>query len=203
MSSIGRGDDVTIYYTLDGTTPNASSKEYTKPIVIKGHVVLKAYADNGVETTDVVTHEYTYETPQTTPLTVAFKKPDDWAAVYLYTWNDGGETKYTGDWPGSEMTTLNDKGFLYHQFDAAVKSVNFIFNNGEGTQTADLWTDEDVCYAWENAAAVLVECDGTDVENVVIAPQLDLTAPMYNVLGQQVNIHYRGIVIQNGYKYIR
>ena len=203
MSTIGGGDDVTIYYTLDGTTPTASSQEYTKPIVIKGHVVLKAYADNGVETTDVVTHEYTYETPQTTPLTVAFKKPDDWAAVYLYTWNDGGETKYTGDWPGSEMTALNDKGFLYHQFDAAVKSVNFIFNNGEGTQTADLWTDEDVCYAWENAAAVLVECDGTDVENVVIAPQLDLTAPMYNVLGQQVNIHYRGIVIQNGYKYIR
>ena len=203
MSSIGGGDDVTIYYTLDGTTPNASSKEYTKPIVIKGHVVLKAYADNGVETTDVVTHEYTYETPQTTPLTVAFKKPDDWTVVYLYSWNDGGETKYTGDWPGSEMTTLNDKGFLYHQFDAAVKSVNFIFNNGEGAQTADLWTDEDVCYAWENAAAILVECDGTDVENIVVAPQLDLNAPMYNVLGQQVNIHYRGIVVQNGYKYSR
>ena len=83
--------------------------------------------------------------------------------------------------------------------------MNFIFNNGSGTQTADLWTDEDVCYAWENSKAVLVACDGTDVENVEIEniPALNVNMPMYNILGQQVDKNYRGIIIQNGYKYVR
>jgi hypothetical protein len=33
-----------VYYTLDGTTPNEQSKVYTKPIPIKGNMVLKAKA---------------------------------------------------------------------------------------------------------------------------------------------------------------
>ena len=32
---------------------------------------------------------------------------------------------------------------------------------------------------------------------------LDTTQPMYNILGQRVEANYQGIVIQNGYKYIR
>ena len=88
--------------------------------------------------------------------------------------------------------------------DASVKEVNFIFNDGAGIQTSDLWTDADVCYGWKVDSEVLVECDGTDVENIPVdIPALDLTKPMYNVLGQEVNAQYRGIVLQNGYKYIR
>ena len=34
-------------------------------------------------------------------------------------------------------------------------------------------------------------------------PALDTTQPMFNILGQQVDANYHGIVIQNGYKYIR
>jgi uncharacterized repeat protein (TIGR02543 family) len=42
---------------------------------------------------------------------------------------------------------------------------------------------------------------GTDVENV-IRPALDLDMPMYDVLGRQVDATYRGIIIQNGNKYL-
>ena len=166
---------------------------------------LKAYAEDGDAQTEVQTHVYTYETPQATPLTVGFHKPDAWEKVYLYSWNDGGATKYTGDWPGSEMTNMNDRGIYTHQFDASVKEVNFIFNNGSGAQTADLWTDEDVCYGWENEKAVKIDCSGTDVENVQIGttPMLDITKPMYNIIGQRVDATYRGIIIQNGHKYLR
>ena len=105
------------------------------------------------------------------------------------------------------MTNVNEKGWYYHQFDASVKEVNFIFNNGSGTQSADLWTDEDVCYGWENKKAVIIDCHGTtDVENIETekdAPALDINQPMYNVLGQLVTADYHGVVIQNGYKYIR
>ena len=40
----------------------------------------------------------------------------------------------------------------------------------------------------------------TDVENV--RQELDFNAPMYDVLGRQVDATYRGIVIQNGNKYL-
>ena len=41
----------------------------------------------------------------------------------------------------------------------------------------------------------------TDVEQVV-RPALDLDAPMYDVMGRQVDATYRGIIIQNGNKYL-
>ena len=41
----------------------------------------------------------------------------------------------------------------------------------------------------------------TNVENVV-RPALDIDAPMYDILGRQVNATYRGIIIQNGNKYL-
>ena len=206
MSTTGAEGTPAIYYTLDNTDPKTSSskKPYTAPVVITTTTTLKAYATDGAKETDVQTHTYTYETPQATPLTISFAKPNDWAKVYLYAWNDGGATLYAGEWPGSEMTQQNSKGWYYHQFDASVKEVNFIFNNGSGTQTADLWTDADVCYGWENDKAVIIDCDATAVENITTpTPQLDITQPMYNVLGQQVNATYRGIVIQNGHKYLR
>ena len=42
----------------------------------------------------------------------------------------------------------------------------------------------------------------TEIEQVA-NPELDLNAPMYDVLGRKVNADYKGIVIQNGKKFIR
>ena len=211
LTTIGEKATPTIYYTLDNSNPKTSSakKTYTAPITITGTKTLKAYAVAAGEETAVLTQTYTYETPQETPITVGFRKPAEWANVYLYSWNDGGATLYTGKWPGSKMTeSTKDKGMYYHQFDANVKEVNFIFNNGAATaiQTSDLWTDEDVCYEWESGKEKLIDCPGvsTDVEEVQPSqPALDLAQPMYNILGQKVDASYHGIIIQNGYKYIR
>jgi hypothetical protein len=78
---------------------------------------------------------------------------------------------YTGEWPGTELTQLNSNGFYYYQFEASLREVNFIFNAGmDKDQTADLWTDEDVCYTWLNGAEVkLDDCKPTDVENILPA----------------------------------
>lgn len=45
----------------------------------------------------------------------------------------------------------------------------------------------------------------SDIENndILGGATLDLSAPMYNVLGQPVDKDYRGVVIQNGRKYVR
>lgn len=199
MTTVGGGDNVAIYYTLDKSNPKESATmlTYTTPITITGNVTLKAYAESDGQQTEVQTHVYTYETPQATPLTIAFQKPASWSKVYLYAWNDGGATLYNGQWPGSVMTQTNAQGLYYHTFDTSVKEVNFIFNNGNGTQTADLWTDEDVCYGWENNKAVLIDCTGTDVEDVPVVEQTTKfirngqllilhEGVLYNVMGQIV-----------------
>ena len=197
MSTIGGGDNVAIYYTLDNSDPKetATLLTYTNPFTITGNVTLKAYAESDGKETEVQTHTYIYETPQATPLTIAFQKPADWTKVHLYAWNDGGATLYNGEWPGAEMTKKNAQGLYYFTFDTDVKEVNFIFNNGSGTQSADLWTDEDVCYGWENSKAKIIDCAGTDVENITVSKsatkfirngQLLILheGVIYNVIGQ-------------------
>ena len=199
MSTIGGGDDATIYYTLDGSNPKEAAKPmtYTKAITINSTTTLKAYAESNGQETEVQTHTYTYETPQATPLTIAFQKPEDWTKVHLYAWNDGGATLYNGQWPGAEMTKKNAQGLYYFTFDTSVKEVNFIFNNGSGTQSADLWTDEDVCYGWESGKAKIINCTGTDVEDVtltntitkfILDGQLIILHEgiLYNVMGQVI-----------------
>ena len=199
MSTIGGGDNVAIYYTLDSSNPKETANllTYAAPFTINGDVVLKAYAESDGQETEVQTHVYTYEAPQVSPLTIAFQKPASWSKVHFYAWNDGGATLYNGQWPGAEMTQKNAQGLYYHTFDASVKEVNFIFNNGSGTQSSDLWTDEDVCYAWENGKATLIDCTGTKVDNI-ITPECSTKliidgklvimhdGVLYNIMGQIV-----------------
>lgn len=55
----------TIYYTLDGTTPNAESTEYTAPIVLDecGTTTIKAIAISGETTSSVASATYTIKLP--------------------------------------------------------------------------------------------------------------------------------------------
>lgn len=209
MSAIGGTGTPAIYYTLDETNPKSSATrvQYTAPFSITGTTVVKAYATADGKDSEVATMTYTYKAPQTTPIVVSFAKPSHWDKVYLYSWT-ATETYPTGKWPGIEMTEINANGLYYHIFEPELKEINFIFNGGNGKeQTGDLWTDEDVCYGWQGGAEVLLpDCMPTDVENVEvekIVPALDLTQPMYNILGQEVGADYHGIVIQNGNKYLK
>ena len=69
-------------------------------------------------------------------------------------------------------------------------------NNGTGAALTVLPVGyKGVVYAiWKSMGT------STDVENV--RQPLDLNAPMYDVLGRQVDETYRGIIIQNGNKYL-
>ena len=63
---------------------------------------------------------------------------------------------------------------------------------GEALTVLPVGYDGTVYAIWKNTP--------TDVENV--RPTLDTEAPMYDIMGRQVNASYRGIIIQNGHKYL-
>ena len=69
-------------------------------------------------------------------------------------------------------------------------------NNGTGTPLTVLPVGYDgTVYAiWKSMIAT------TDIENV--RPTLDINAPMYDIMGRRVDATYRGIIIQNGNKYL-
>ena len=138
---------------------------------------------------------------------------------------DDGTTK----WPGKTWTTKDEKEWLTYTFPEMLngeplKEFYVIFNNGdrevlkkediEAFQTKDLLVFEDVCYFWRwnddektwGKAIVSPNCDGNGdgIEEFFRFDdfQLDLTQPMYNILGQRVDATYRGIIIQNGHKFL-
>ena len=53
---------------------------------------------------------------------------------------------------------------------------------------------------WKGTVYAIWESISTSVDNV--RWELDITAPMYDLLGRQVDANYRGIIIQNGNKYL-
>ena len=66
-----------------------------------------------------------------------------------------------------------------------------------GVGEATIW----ILAGWEASATckVTVNDKGTGLENIA---ELDTNAPIYNVLGQEVNAEYKGVVIQNGKKFL-
>ena len=73
-----------------------------------------------------------------------------------------------------------------------------------GTYTFYLYKDAGDSYTISTQlipGRTLVDAGSTPLNEVEAT--LDLTAPMFNTLGQQVDADYKGIVIQNGKKYIK
>ncbi len=206
LTVVAGSDAAKIYYTTDGSEPTTSSQSFTKAgeLTFKQTTTLKAFAMDGSKKTEVVTRTYTYKEPQSGPITVSFKSPG-WSKVNLYAWTtDASQTPVLGKWPGTQMTQQDQYGAYYYTFDAQYKAINIIWNNGSD-QTSDILVEENSCFVWNTEAkdADLVDCDAMGVENIAKdTPRLDFKAPMYNILGQQVDATYRGIIIQNGHKFL-
>lgn len=206
MTVLGAKDgQSTIYYTTDGTTPNLTSPKSTdNPTIInvKQTTTVKALAVSGGEQTQMVSETYTYKAPQTWPITVTFRNTANWNKVNLYSWGtNAAQTQYTGAWPGKALTA-NAVGEYTYTFDAAVKDVNIIFNNGS-VQSSNLYTDEDNCWLWgtniETGDKDAVLCSEVGLEEIRVAPKnnnkkfmvdghiyLQCDGHWYNALGIQM-----------------
>ncbi len=76
---------------------------------------------------------------------------------------------------------------------------DYVFVTGQLTKyVGEKYTTIEIKYGEAHFAE-----ERTAIENATVVPaQLNLNEPMYNTLGQQVDASFRGIVIQNGQKYL-
>lgn len=92
-----------IYYTLDGTTPNASSALYTSPIAVSGNCTIKAVAEKTGKKSSVAVEEIKWFTVEKPIITV-----DDGSIVTITCPTEGAVIYYTTDKtsPASSSTRL-------------------------------------------------------------------------------------------------
>ena len=128
-------EEGTIYYTLDGTTPDAESIEYTAPIVLDecGTTTIKAIAISGENTSSVASATYTIKLPlnnsQANPYTEA-----DAIEVYDGGCYDNQDVYVTGVVANAQFYSSNtytitlEGGFQFYKFYEAAGEVTFTEN---------------------------------------------------------------------------
>ena len=80
---------------------------------------------------------------------------------------------------------------------------NIVCSGDAGIHIVSLPKDENITLVpAKKALTVVVGNGGSSVENIATEVILDVNAPMYDILGRPVDNTYRGIVIQNGNKYL-
>jgi len=130
-----------IYYTTDGSIPNASAIPYTTGFEVAEDMTIKAVAIDGNESSTVVTSEYTFG--ERNGLTVYFFKPANWNTVHIHYWNTQPNNAVApSNWPGPEMTPLGDGWYTY--FFPNVTSTDLLFSDrGDPRKTPDLSRNRD------------------------------------------------------------
>lgn len=208
-SSLFTGDAVTFAATSTGVANPAYTFKVKKGDAAYGSAVSSyTFAEAGTYTVKVEVRENgasgdalaSQEQTITVsdPLTLYFVNKDAWANVNIYFYNPNKT-----DWPGDAMTATGDvtEGHNYAVYSYTVassySSANVIFNNGSGTQTADLTVNSKHYFfdgEWYNTLAEIdpssyVDFDGVAATVLVNTP-LTLAATS-NVTGATYNYYVK------------
>ena len=135
----------------------------------------------------------------TTLVRVYVENAAKWADVYCYTW----DTNPYVSWPGEKMNYDEESGLYY--YDIPKIFVNVIFNNGSGTQSADLktptgtatiynnstktWKAPHVCSFSEATCTTLATCSCGKTQGELAAHNYvagEVVAPTYSAGGYTV-----------------
>ena len=114
------------------------------------------------------------------------------STVYTYVWDAGnGNKTYLGGWPGSAMTYNNEIGMWEMSFSTTDTLVTpmVIFNNNNGSQTADLVLVNKGIYKFNGNTGVMTGID------TVISSDSDIVE-YYNLQGVRVEKPEKGIYIK-------
>ena len=198
--------DVTIYYTLDGSTPSVSSASFDQQgvINISSNTTLRTFAASNLgASSNIQTHDYTFSDAGITVYFYPNPGLPAWSGVTprVYYWNVVGGNIAPASWPGVLMVPHTD-GWYKYTF-PGVTSLNVIFNNGSGgvgtNQTPDITNvTSDIWYTWEGG---LTAIENSAAPSITLAPnptsglvevrgiKLVKKVAIYNSLGALVKQH--------------
>ena len=179
------------YFTFDPTNSDKTKNwtDVTSQYYTPGEVTIPACAK------PLVNHVYAY-----------FRGNLDYDDVYAWVWgvNDKNFCKNTS-WPGDKMSIVgkDEKGRDVWLWDGGIlgaeQPTNILFSNCGTPQTAD--------FSFQNGGYYNIfglQGNVTGIESVKTNGQWSMVnGQCYNLSGQRVDESYRGLVIQNGRKYIR
>ena len=125
-------------------------------------------------------------------------KPEAWGSAYKAANGGTAEPETKTEWVEVALPTTITAAYTIPTPTKDGDTFIGWYENNEGTGTA--LTVLPVGYKGTVYAVWKSMGTSTNIENV--RPALDLNTPMYDVLGRQVDTSYRGIIIQNGNKYL-
>ena len=125
-------------------------------------------------------------------------KPEAWGPAYQAANGGTAEPETKTEWVEVALPTTITAAYTIPTPTKDGDTFIGWYENNEGTGTA--LTVLPVGYKGTVYAVWKSMGTSTNIENV--RPALDTNAPMYDVLGRQVDTSYRGIIIQNGNKYL-
>ena len=103
-----------------------------------------------------------------------------WHVAYAYAY-------YTGSF---RLVGNDGKTYVGKFMEQFCNSYNFSTYASTYRDHVAMWDEDGSIIPWESVEQVLTEAG------------FDLSKPMYNIMGQQVDANYKGIVIQDGKKFM-
>lgn len=228
LTAVSEDANAKLVYTLDGTEPTASSTTVNSGETITiayaqgTSTTLKVALLKEGTVSSSITRTYTFPTPKQiefeTPATgytytAYFVAPVTWGeSVDVYAWVWDSNNNYTGgNWPGDNEHVYcigqNDNGQYIWQWcyygELTSTPSNIIFNNGSGgtnNQTNDKIFTNGGWYQMSSTTSDEPTLGVDDIESQISSTINKGTR--YNLSGQHVTEGYKGIVIQNGKKFI-
>ncbi|MCR4853249.1 MAG: chitobiase/beta-hexosaminidase C-terminal domain-containing protein [Prevotella sp.] len=148
LTAVSASDDAQLVYTLDGTTPTASSTKVADGTTL--HIDQDCTLTLGVlvggAVKGIVTRAYTLKKVERKDITVYVNTDQvGWTSVNFWTWGgDDTHAPQNANWPGdniTQTTSVNGKTWFYKTFtlNSDDDYVNFVFSTGSGSpQTVDV-----------------------------------------------------------------
>lgn len=216
LTAVSATSDAQLVYTLDGSTPTASSTKVasgTSISITNACTLTVGLLING-SVSGIITRQFFEKTsdPVVTPTYVEgkvfayFEKPSNWnSSINVWAWQNGkGGEDYLGvGWPGVGITKLGvtENGNELWQWISTSTIVpdNIIFNDGSN-KTSDLKFTNGGYYTSSGLQSVI-----TGIETLRNIDNMEESnSAIYDLQGRRISQPTRpGIYIRNGKKYIK
>lgn len=224
LTAVSQDANAQVVYTLDGSTPTASStrvKSGTTVSIPVGNTTLKVGLLIGNVVSGIVTRQYNIqEKAPFDPYQInVFVNTDKvgWSMVNFWTWGgDGSHAPKNVTWPGDAVNykvTVGGKQWFRSAYTIHSESdyVNFVFSTNTGSpQTVDINNIREETYfeistAMDGGKYLVNDLtkEVTAIDRVALSPTDD--TPVYNLQGQKMQPSStlpKGIYIRGGKKYV-